>query len=270
MELYNSSFFQSQLNKYLNRKNNHWRNHISLAKRLVADYAPKQNESILDLGCSIGTFAIEFALDGYRTIGLDLNHEAIQKAEKLANELGCNPKWICDNAGSFKLEEKVDIVICFDLLEHLSNEIIIKTLSRVRENLNYGGIFIFHTFPTEYDHIFFKGALTCLPLIPFKFIEEEKFDKIVKWYSHLLDIFYFIRYRKTHKNLIKRTIHPNPLSKKRLSKFLTDTGFKILTIKMSMDSINPLKPGQGKLAKKHFTQQPAALRSLYGAASLIR
>ena len=111
MDLYSSSYVQSQLEKFLNRQNNHWGNHISLAKKLVAEHAPKKDATILDLGCSIGTFAIEFALDGYNTIGLDLNHEALKKAEKLANELGCNPKWICENAGSFKLEEKVDMVL---------------------------------------------------------------------------------------------------------------------------------------------------------------
>ena len=89
---------------------------------------------------------------------------------------------------------------------------------------------------------------------------------MVKWYSRFLDIFYLLRYGKTHKGVIAKTVHPNPLSMERLKSFLESEGFEHVKIEMDLDSVNPLKPGQGTLAKKFFAQQPVALRSLWGTA----
>ena len=111
-EIYTPTYVDAQLEKFRNRSTNHWQHHIRLAKQLVADYAPAPPASLLDLGCSIGTFALEFALDGYKTIGLDFDPKALEQGEKLAKELGCEPKWICEDAGAFDLQEKVDIVVC--------------------------------------------------------------------------------------------------------------------------------------------------------------
>jgi hypothetical protein len=51
-----------------------------------------------------------------------------------------------------------------------------------------------------------------------------------------------------------------------LQNFLEAAGFNILLLKASLDSVNPLKPGQGLLAKKFFSEQPIAWRSLWGVA----
>ncbi|MGR3175974.1 MAG: class I SAM-dependent methyltransferase [Candidatus Scalindua sp.] len=254
------------MEKFLNRYENHWQYHIKLAKQLVAEYALPPSASLLDLGCSIGTFALEFALDGYDTIGLDFDSKALEQGKHLAKELGCNPKWICEDASSFCLEEKVDTVVCFDLLEHLDDNNIVNLLSCVKKSLKLGGIFIFHTFPTTYDHIFYMNPLTCLPLIPFRSLSKVNFEILVHWYAKFLDVFYLLRYGKTHKGVIAKTVHPNPLSKERLQYFIKNAGLNILLLEMSLDSVNPLKPGQGVLAKKFFANQPVAFRSIWGVA----
>ncbi len=265
-DLYTSTYVNTQLEKFRNRHNNHWKHHINLAKKLVADYAAPPPASLLDLGCSIGTFAFEFASDGYDTIGLDFDPKALEQGKELAKELGCELKWVCEDAGSFSLREKVDIVVCFDLLEHLNDDVIVNTMSCIRDNLKQGGVFVFHTFPTQYDHIFFKRALTCLPLMPFRFLPEKKFEMLVKRYANFLDIFYLLRHGKTHKDVIAKSVHPNPLSMERLKSFLENAGFEIQCLEMSLDEVNPLKPGQGELAKRFFAEQPVARRSLWGAA----
>ena len=262
--LYSPIYVQSQLDKFRDRYNNHWKYHIKLAKQLVSDYGPPPPAFLLDLGCSIGTFALEFGLDGYNTSGLDFDLKALEAAKKLAQEMNLNPKWVCEDAGSFCLNEKVDIVICFDLLEHLSDDVIEDTFSCIKKNLRQDGVFIFHTFPTQYDHVFYKGALTCLPLIPFRSLSEKKFEMLVRWYAGFLEIYYLLRYGKTHKKVIANTVHPNPLSRGRLQKFLEDAGFEIFLLEMGLDQVNPLKPGQGVLAKKYLAEQPVAHRSLWG------
>jgi SAM-dependent methyltransferase len=264
--LYSESYRKSQLRKFYNRHDNHFRNHILLAKRLVAEHDTNPSSTLLDLGCSIGTLALEFALDGYNTIGLDFDAKALVQAKKLAKELGCNPKWVCGDAGTFRLREKVDIVVCFDLFEHLSDDVIKNTLNCIRENLKTGGVLVFHTFPTLYNHVFYNGALTCLPLIPFRNLPEKRFEILVRWYTNFLDLFYILRYGRTHKRVIARTVHPNPLAKKGLQNFLRDAGFDVVLLETTLDSINPLKLHQGRLAKKYFSNQPVAHRSIWGVA----
>ena len=263
---YTAEYVEKQQAKFNNRHWNHWQHHIKLAKQLLDKYAPPAPASLLDLGCSIGTFALEFALDGYNTLGLDFDPKALAAAKRLAQEMGLNPKWVCKDAGSFCLEKKVDIVICFDLLEHLSDDVIAKAFLCIKKNLQQGGVFIFHTFPTQYDHVFYKGALTCLPLIPFRSLSEKKFEMLVRLYAGFLNVFYLLRYGKTHQLFIANTVHPNPLSRKRLWNFLEDAGFEILLLEMGLDEVNPLKPGQGVLAKKYLAEQPVVCRSLWGAA----
>lgn len=265
-EIYSSKYVKDQLEKFRNRHNNHWVNHISLAKRLVSKYAPLPPAYLVDLGCSIGTFALEFALDGYDTIGLDFDAKALEQGRKLAKELGCSPRWVCGDAGAFSLRKKVDTIVCFDLLEHLDDNVIAKLLECVRDSLKSGGTFVFHTFPTTHDHIFYKRFFTCLPLIPFRSLSKRNFEILVSWYAGFLDLFYLLRYGKTHKGVISKTVHPNPLSKERLQCFIKNAGLDIIHFDMSLDSVNPLKPGQGVLAKKFFANQPVALRSIWGVA----
>ena len=156
-DLYTPDYVQVQLEKFNNRYRNHWQNHIALAKKLVASYAPETPARMLDLGCSIGTFALEFALIGYETIGLDFDQNALDQGRKLAHELDCYPQWICEDATSFELEKPVDFILCFDLFEHLTDEMIQQMLQCVKQNLIKGGMVIFHTFPTEYDYLFYNN-----------------------------------------------------------------------------------------------------------------
>lgn len=265
-KLYTHAYVSTQLDKFANRKINHWQHHISLTKRLVSEFAPKPPARMLDLGCSIGTFALEFALEGYETTGLDFDPKALEQAEILARELNCQPKWECQNASTFVLEEKVDFVVCFDLLEHLTDEMIKSMLIQVKRNLVDGGVFIFHTFPTEFDHVFYRNPLACLPLIPFRALASDRFEKIVRRYAKFLNVFYLLRYLKTHKKHIGSTVHPNPLSIERIKDFMSEVGFEILLLETGLDEINPLRNRSGRIAKKYFSGQTIAHRSIWGCA----
>ena len=89
---------------------------------------------------------------------------------------------------------------------------------------------------------------------------------MVKCYSHFLDILSLLTIGKTHKRIIKDTVHPNPLSQKRLNEFFKEAGFESIFSKQGIEEFNPLKPDQGKLAIKHFAEKTVAQRSLWGVA----
>lgn len=272
-EIYTLDYCAAQIKKHKERHNNHWKNHIWWAKKLVNDYGKKPPVTLLDLGCSIGTHAIEFALEGYETIGLDLDPKALKAANELARQEGCNPKWICADAGKFTLDGPVDVILCFDLLEHLDDESIRGLLGCVKQNLKPGGVFVYHTFPTEFDHVFYKNHFfnrlipnISLPLIPFGKLGDDSFANVVRGYSRFLDLFSLVMRGKTHRQIIKGTVHPNPLSQERLDVFFKDAGFEVVFSRAGIADFNPLKPRQGEVAVKHFSTKTVAQRSLWGVA----
>ncbi len=276
-KFYTPDYVQAQSDKHRARYQNYWKNHIRWAKDLVDEYGKEAPATLLDLGCSVGTYAIEFALDGYETIGLDFDPKALDAAQCLAAEVNVSPKWLCENARSFELSQPVDIVICFDLLEHLDNQTIRAMLNCAEKNLAPDGIFIFHTFPTKYDHIFYKNlffkrfsSLIPLPLILCKNISDSRFTRVVEIYSALLDLFSVIFVQKRHQQIIQETVHPNPLSQTKLLSFLIDAGFEVVLFRQGINDFNPLKRGQGKLAMKFFADKTVAQRSLWGAARKSR
>lgn len=272
---YSAEYTQVQRRKHEERFTNHWKSHIWWAKELVREYGKKSPAKLLDLGCSVGTYAIEFALDGYETTGLDFDLKALNVARQLATKENVNPKWLCGDACDFQLPKPVDIVLCFDLLEHLDDNTIMGMLSCIKANLNPDGIFLYHTFPTKYDHIFYNNrffnrfsSIIPLPLIPFKKLDDSSFTQVVKTYSAFLDLFSLLTVQKTHQQIIKDTVHPNPLSHEKLLNFFNEAGFELIVSKEGIEEFNPLKVGQGRLAMKYFSDKAAAQRSLWGVARI--
>ncbi len=281
LDLYSEHYAFKQLKKYRDRDQNHFSTHIKLAKKLVSHFeknAPKIEQQtnsgkslkILDLGCSIGTFALEFAKDGYQTMGLDFDATSLKIAEEVAQEDNLKIQWVQADATDFQLPEKVDVVICFDLLEHLEDDMIHKMFSCIVKNLNPGGAFIFHTFPTEYDHIFYKNNYLAIPMLPFVFLPAKAFDGILWLYDKFFDLAYWLKKGETYRARIRKTVHPNPLTEKRLLEMLRNHGFLIEELELKLDEVNPLKPGQGLFAKKYLTRQPIVMRSIYGCARIKR
>src|SRR5438046_1211256 len=92
---YGRAYQEHQAAKYRDRANNHWKTRIALAEDLLerfvmprlAGRAPASIVSV-DVGCSIGTFAIEMARRGFRSIGIDLDARALEIAQVLATEEG--------------------------------------------------------------------------------------------------------------------------------------------------------------------------------------
>ncbi|VAX39411.1 hypothetical protein MNBD_PLANCTO03-445 [hydrothermal vent metagenome] len=98
---YGREYQLAQAEKYRNRAQNHWRHRIELGHRLVDEHVlarlPKQDPSkvtVVDIGCSIGTFAIEFARRGFRAIGVDFDAMAIDVARELAAEERVSPEFL--------------------------------------------------------------------------------------------------------------------------------------------------------------------------------
>ncbi len=97
---------------------------------------------ILDVGCGAG-FATNY-LSGYsdNITGVDLAEGALQTAKKFGDK---KIKYICADANHLPFEDqKFDVVISLDFLEHVPNPA--KIISEVSRVLKPGGLFFYHTF----------------------------------------------------------------------------------------------------------------------------
>jgi len=225
--LYTNKYFYSQLEKFNNRNANHWAPRI----RKVFDDISSLNVSkgqVLDLGCSIGTYAYEFASRGHTTSGIDLSSEAIAIAQQLAKDKGLNIDY---KIGDISIkdqfaENSFNLIYAGDIIEHLEDDILKKTIDNCFYWLKPGGYFIFHTVPLKYDYIFHKSILWIL-LIPFCILSDSWFKKIVKLLYYCFNFSLQVLTGRSWRDREKETVHCNLQTKNGFESILTFNNFII-------------------------------------------
>ncbi len=202
-EIYPNSYSDNQQKKFLDRHNNHWKIRIENSFEYISSLKGK---TVLDLGCSIGTFTIESVLRGAKkAIGIDLDPYALELAKKNSEAIGIKNRCAflqCD-VSKLKLESNsIDIILAEDIFEHLFNTAIKKTLFECKRVLKKGGILIGHTFPTKYEPLFSQKKIN-LKVLKVLFKGNEKREYIIHLYNK-----YF---GKQYEEAIADSVHCNPL-----------------------------------------------------------
>ena len=87
---------------------------------------------LLDVGCSHGAYSFELARLGYTVVGIDVNEESVQVAQKIQKYLELsNVTFHCmDILSNNFSEKKFDVIIIFETLEHIKED------SRVIQEFN--------------------------------------------------------------------------------------------------------------------------------------
>jgi len=101
------------------------------------------NLKILDVGCGGGIICEPLARLGAKVTGIDFapNNIKVAKTHSKRNKLKIN--YIYKDIEKSKLDEKYDIILMFEVLEHLDNWK--KTIKNIKKNLNKNGIIIIST-----------------------------------------------------------------------------------------------------------------------------
>lgn len=96
------------------------------------------NKAILDLGCGMGGLSISLVKKGYNVVALDLNKDYCKITKLRGHRYGIDMKMV-NSLGEFMpfKNESFDIVLCFDVLEHVKNPwLVLREIHRV---LKLGG-----------------------------------------------------------------------------------------------------------------------------------
>lgn len=100
---------------------------------------------ICDLGCGTASVSVELARMGYDLIGIDESVPMLEKARRKASDRGCDILFLNQDIREMELFGTVDVFISLlDTVNHLTRKSdLIKMLSRFKNFLSPGGLFIF-------------------------------------------------------------------------------------------------------------------------------
>ncbi|MBU1077482.1 MAG: class I SAM-dependent methyltransferase [Spirochaetes bacterium] len=191
------------------RKGNHWKKRIDIVFDIVNKLELFGN-NVLDLGTSIGTYAVEFAERGFKVDAIDFDKKAIKMAQEIAKKKNIKINYKVGNI-SHKNNYKAktfDIIYAGDIIEHLLPAELNSTIFNCYNWLKDGGYFLYHTVPTKYDVIFHKSFMWVL-LIPVFFLPERFFKYCVKMTYILYNILFIFKKGMTFNRFSKKGIHCN-------------------------------------------------------------
>lgn len=107
----------------------------------------KKGHRVLDIGCGNGALSFFAASRGCQVLGVDISKKAILGCQFNAKRLGFvrNLKFqvINFNNPQVKVEDKFDLVICSEVIEHLNDDV--SVLKNIYEQLKPGGLFFLST-----------------------------------------------------------------------------------------------------------------------------
>ncbi len=102
-----------------------------------------KNLKILDVGCGGGIICEPLARLGAKVTGIDFSPNNIKAAILHSKKNKLKIKYICKDVEKSKIDEKFDIILMFEVLEHLDNWK--KTIKNIKNNLDKNGIIIIST-----------------------------------------------------------------------------------------------------------------------------
>ena len=183
-------YVQNQLRPYAERlsgRQNYWTITHDRIARFIDDGRPKR---ILDVGCSIGCHAIEFARNGHETWGVDILPVMIAKGRELADSLGLTQRIHLQEGDIRRLGERFeqgffDAAVACDIFEHLDDAALIEVLRGLRRVVRAGGTVVIQTSPGRCYYWFEPDRRKLLALLaPLAWLPDRLFTAYVRTLDH--------------------------------------------------------------------------------------
>jgi SAM-dependent methyltransferase len=95
-----------------------------LARKVLRVLNKDGKGQLLDVGCSHGAFSFELARRGYTVVGIDVNRESVEVAQKIQGYLGLKNMVFhhMDILSSHFSEKQFDVIMMFETLEHIKED----------------------------------------------------------------------------------------------------------------------------------------------------
>jgi SAM-dependent methyltransferase len=139
---YDDAYFADLTQRYRNR-NRFARRRISNVFSLLPDLAGR---TLVDLGCGMGTFAIEAAGKGAFAVGVDPAPAAVGAAAAVAAAEGADARFLRADAALLPLRPaSADVVLAADLTEHLDDVTLGRILREAARVLRPAGRLVLYT-----------------------------------------------------------------------------------------------------------------------------
>lgn len=225
-----------------------------------------KGDRILDLGCGVGTFALLFAKNGYRSTGLDISENVVKKCRENATKLDIsNVDFLQgDSSADHFKENSFDAIIAADIIEHLPRQVLKNTIDNCYKWLRPGGVFIVHTYPTKYYHLLLGRRIFLL--LPLYLLPRNMNDGYLRFVSRFIfDPVWAIRNRITWSRMAAEGGHCNPPHPVLFKEIVNNAGFKVMEYRLIEDILTGLPEDQPryswgrKLIKRFEAVRPAIL-----------
>lgn len=164
-------------------------NHLNKSRfEFFQSYVPDwKGIKVLDIGCGGGLSCEFLAKQGANVSGIDLSLNSIKTAQEHAKQSNLKIDYQCGVAEHLPYEDNTfDIVVCFDVLEHVEDWQ--KVIGEIYRILNKNGIFLFDTINKTFKSKFIMIWLLedVLKQIPRglhdwnKFIQPEELTEVMQ------------------------------------------------------------------------------------------
>lgn len=137
-----------------------------------------KNMHILDIGCGSGLLTEKLSFHCKEIIAIDKSKDLINIAQNKNTQCNLKIKYLNDNINTLSLNNKFDLIICMELLEHIQNKnILIKIM---KNHLKKNGVIILSSLN--------KNIITYLKIILLGEFVYEKIHKNTHIYNKLTKI----------------------------------------------------------------------------------
>jgi ubiquinone/menaquinone biosynthesis C-methylase UbiE len=150
VDRYDDAYFEDLAARYL-RRSRFARTRIANVFSLLP---PMAGRVFVDLGCGMGTFAIECARRGAHALGVDMMPEALRAARAVAAREGVTTaRFVQGDVARLPIRDaSIDVALAADLTEHLDDGTLDAALAEARRVLRPGGTLVLYT--PEAAHLF--------------------------------------------------------------------------------------------------------------------
>jgi SAM-dependent methyltransferase len=162
--------------------------HARLAQ-LLDDGRPQR---ILDVGCSVGGHAIQFAREGHQTWGIDLLPDMVRRGREFADTLGLSER-VHLLEGDIRLLDAhfepafFDAAVACDIFEHLTDVDLAEVLRSLKQVVRPGGKIVIQTSPGRYYYWFEPHRKRLLALLaPLAWLPDRLFSAYVRGLDRLV------------------------------------------------------------------------------------